>query len=209
MMVYEDIKIQLVDLPPVTPDYAEYWVVTIIQNTDLVLLVHDLSEVGGIDHLSGVIARLEASRIRLRRKRETDVGEFGISYKSGLLVGNKADLVADTQSRQDIRARLGTDYPSLSVSAATKEGLERLRRGIFEALEIVRVYTKEPGKPADLQDPLVLNRGSTVKAAARALHKDFAHKLRFARIWGKGAFDGQRVEWDHVVQDKDILEFHI
>ena len=62
---------------------------------------------------------------------------------------------------------------------------------------------------ADLGSPFVLARGSTVMSLARAIHRDFADGLRFARIWGSGRFDGQSVERDHVLEDGDVIELHI
>ena len=42
----------------------------------------------------------------------------------------------------------------------------------------------------------------------RSTHRDIAASLRFARIWGSGAFDGQQVGPDHEVADGDIVELH-
>ena len=90
--------------------------------------------------------------------------------------------------------------------AAQKAG-EELKRAIFENLDFIRVYTKRPdGEPA--KRPLVLPRGSTVFDVARAVHKDFARELEFARVWGSTRFPGQRVPQEYTLQDKDIIELH-
>jgi hypothetical protein len=60
-----------------------------------------------------------------------------------------------------------------------------------------------------MKSPVVLPRGSTVLEMAESIHKDFAHQLKFARIWGSEKFDGQRVQRDYVVQEGDIIEIHI
>ena len=95
------------------------------------------------------------------------------------------------------------------MSAETGQGLEALRRAIYDGLGIVRVYCKPPGEDPSMKSPVVLPRGSTVVEMAESIHKDFAHQLKFARIWGSGKFDGQRVQRDYIVQDGDILELHI
>ena len=41
------------------------------------------------------------------------------------------------------------------------------------------------------------------------LHKDFARKMKYAKIWGEGKFEGQRVQKDFVLSDGDVLEFHV
>jgi ribosome-interacting GTPase 1 len=44
---------------------------------------------------------------------------------------------------------------------------------------------------------------------ATLVHKEIAADLRYARLWGRGTFDGQHVGRDHVVADGDIVELHI
>ncbi len=100
-------------------------------------------------------------------------------------------------------------FPVCAVSAQTRQGLEPLRRTIYDGLNIVRVYCKPPGEDPSMKSPVVLPRGSTVVEMAESIHKDFAHQLKFARIWGSGKFDGQRVQRDYVVQEGDIIEIHI
>jgi len=76
-------------------------------------------------------------------------------------------------------------------------------------LDIIRVYTKTPGQKPDLTDPIILDRGSTLADAASSVHKDFAAKLRYARIWGSGKHDGILVKRNHILQDGDIIELHL
>ena len=84
-----------------------------------------------------------------------------------------------------------------------------MEKAIYDKLEILRVYTKSPGKRVDRDDPIVLPMGSTVIDAAMRLHRDFAANLKFARVWGVNWHDGQSVSRDDHVHDGDILEFHI
>jgi ribosome-interacting GTPase 1 len=90
-----------------------------------------------------------------------------------------------------------------------KATLERLTRAAYHALGVIRVYTKVPGRSADRNEPFVLRRGSTVLDAARVVHRDFTDKLTFARIWGSERFDGQKVSREHVLEDEDVIEFHV
>lgn len=76
-------------------------------------------------------------------------------------------------------------------------------------LNVVRVYTKAPGaKPESEPSPFVLKKGSTVFDAAVTVHKDFGETFKYAKIWGEGVYDGQMVERDHILQDKDLIEIH-
>jgi len=97
----------------------------------------------------------------------------------------------------------------IAVSAREGVGLEELRRKIYQVLDIIRVYTKAPGKKPEFDDPIILDRGSTLEDAAASVHKDFAAKLKYARIWGSGKHDGIMAKRDHVLQDGDIIELHL
>jgi hypothetical protein len=87
--------------------------------------------------------------------------------------------------------------------------LEQLRETVYNALDVVRVYTKRPGGKADLAEPSVVRRGSMVGDVAQTVHKDFARNLKYAQVWGSGKFDGQRVRRDYILQDGNIGELHI
>lgn len=87
--------------------------------------------------------------------------------------------------------------------------MEDLRNAIYGFLQVIRVYTKHPGKPADMQSPFTCPIGSTVVQMAELVHRDFAEQLKSARIWGTGVHDGQSVGREHVLHDKDIVELHI
>ena len=104
---------------------------------------------------------------------------------------------------------LGPKYPDmLAVSAVTGEGLVEMMRRIFVMLDVIRVYAKEPGKPADKEKPFILPTDSTVEELARLVHKDIAENLKFARVWGSSGHSGQQVHNSHVLHDKDIVELH-
>jgi ribosome-interacting GTPase 1 len=74
---------------------------------------------------------------------------------------------------------------------------------------IIRVYTKAPGKEPDLNAPFVLPKESTLGELAAKIHKDFTEKLKFAKIWGEGVFDGQMAQRDYILQDGDVVELHL
>ena len=127
-----------------------------------------------------------------------------------LLVGNKVDAAGAADNFAALEELYRERYRSVAISAATGVGLDCFARAVFDALELVRVYTKAPGKPAELASPYVLRRGLTVQDAARLVHKDFAENLKYARLFRvDGHRDGLMVERSHVVEDEDILEFHI
>ena len=219
MLPHEDVLIQLVDLPPVTADYMEPWFVNALQPADAALLVFDVSDPECLEQVPAILARLAERKIFLRSRWP---GRGGVAAASPdelddpfridlptLLVANKSDLDPDPEEVEVLEDLLGLRFPTLTMSAETGAGTEALAPFLFAALDIVRVYTKTPGKPADMDRPFTVQRGGTVHDVARLVHKDIARDLRFARIWGKQVFDGQQVGPDHAVADGDLIELHV
>ena len=210
MVEFENVKIQLVDLPPVAPELTEGWVFGIIRNADLLLWVVDLGTEDLLEQMERVEKFLNQAKIFLvglkGKGEETEPGQVA---KRTVLVGNKADLAFAPEKLQILQDLYGIRFPLLAVSTVTGTGLEEIRRRLYEALDVLRVYTKAPGKAPDFSHPVVLPKGSTLLEAAEMIHKDFADKLRYARVWGVGKFEGQRVQRDYIVQEGDVIEFHI
>jgi len=109
----------------------------------------------------------------------------------------------------DFEARFKETFPILPISAKEGMNIEQLKEEVYQLLGIIRVYTKAPGGEPDLLEPVVLKKGGTVEDVALSIHKDFHKKLRYAKIWGSGKFDGQMVKRDHRLSEGDIIELHL
>ena len=207
MMKFEDIQIQLVDTPPIGYREVRVLLSNALRSGDLIALVIDLS-LEPIGQVEATLQGLREARIEPLTDEGRDVTPGSYPRKM-LVVGNKNDLAGSSDNWERLRSQCGQTFPLASVSARENHGLEEFKRAIYQALNIIRVYTKTPGSKADLTDPMVLKRGSTLEEAAEALHKDFHQNLRYAVVWGSGKYDGQRVSKGHILQDGDIVEFHI
>ncbi|MFH1224282.1 MAG: GTPase [Candidatus Diapherotrites archaeon] len=97
---------------------------------------------------------------------------------------------------------------SLVINPFRPFDAEALKKKIFQALGRVLVFTKKPGEDVAREKPLVLPQGTTVQEAAKHLHKDFARKLKYVRVWGSTKFAGQRVSRNYALQDGDIMEIY-
>jgi uncharacterized protein len=209
MMKWQNIQIQLIDLPPINNREAHPWLRVLLRNADLLMLVVDL----GADPLAQMESMLmELEMLRLKPvSDETEnqvILEQGLHPQKTLVVANKSDLPG-ASAVLELLKRKYRRFPIVTVSAEALTGLEELKEEIFRSLEIVRVYTKTPGGKSDMDDPVVMKKGSTVTDVALTIHKDFALKLKYAQLWGSGKFDGQRVSREHVVEDGDVLEMHV
>jgi uncharacterized protein len=209
MMPFVNIQIQLVDLPAISPTYMEPWVPSLIRPADLCLLMADLASETLLEDLEAVRQILEGSKIRLVAPADPSLPELGWAHTPTLLVANKQDAAGAGDALEILRAEYADRLPVFAVSVKAGLGLEPLRRAVYDGLRIVRVYCKPPGAAPSMKSPVVLRRGSTVLEMAESVHKDFARQLKFARIWGSGKFDGQRVQRDYVIQEGDIIELHI
>jgi len=205
MMPYEDIQIQLVDLPPIPNETTDGWVSGIMRVADALLIVVDLSEDADIQ-LELILDQIGRWNIRTEKPREA---ETRVLVKRALVAANKKDQPGAMENFERLKAAYGSRYPIVAVSCLKKDGLEDLKQEIFRLASIIRVYSKPPGKEPDLSMPYTVPVGSTVMDVAEKVHKDFVTKLKYARVWGSAKFDGMRVERTHVLKDRDIVELNM
>ena len=194
MMYFENVPIQLIDLPPISADFTEPWLPQAVRHAHASVLVVDVNDGEDLEEIELI---------------EADLRDWHLPPPR-LLACNKVDKAGGAGNYEALADLYRDRYRTIPVSAVTGEGLAGFAEAVFELLDVVRVYTKPPGKRAELDRPYVLKRGATVLDAARQVHKDFAEHLRFARLYRReGGVDGMMVERQHAVQDEDILEFHL
>jgi small GTP-binding protein len=208
MMEFENIKIQLIDTPPLAPQSTEFWMPPMLRKADALLVIIDLSA-DPLEQMKAITEQLKKMRV-LINEGETELDpDFTAWRKKALVVGNKSDLDMDGRNFKALKDEYGDHLPLIAISTIEGTGLEELRSKIYQVLDIIRVYTKAPGKKPDPTDPIILKRGSTLANAAEAVHKDFRARMKYARIWGSGKHDGVMAKRDHVLKDGDIIELHL
>ncbi len=210
MMPWEDVMVQLVDCPPITADYFESYMHGLIRGADLALLLVDLGDDSGIEQCQEVLDRLTQTKTRLAAQSYLSEDDVGLSYTRAFLVPNKIDLPDAPERLELLHELLPLDFPEYVISAKTGTGLEELRNAIYDALDVVRVYTKHPAsKEPDRDRPFTLRRGSTIRDLAEQIHNDYVERLKYARVWGSAVHPGTPVKGDYVLHDKDVVELHI
>lgn len=208
MMLADNVQIQLIDTPPLDREYIEPELVDLIRRVDIVLIVVDISG-EPFDQYEKTMDFLEAHRIAPLSR----IGEYPAvpryDYKPIMVLVNKCD---DEQTDEDFKVLteyLKCDCPMIPLSASTGRNLDVLKQEVFDCLELVRVYSRAPGRDADMGSPFVMKKGSTVEEFARKIHLDFYENLKSARVWGSTDFDGQLVGRDYILEDGDIIELKI
>ncbi len=210
MMPWLDVLIQLIDAPPVTRDVLNADLQGLIRGADLVLLFVDLGSDDGIEQASDVLDRFAETKTRLGRSSRLDETDVGLSFTRTFLVPNKIDLEDAVLRLELMHEDSEFDFEEYVISATMGTGVEELKQAIFEALDVVRVYTKLPtSKEPDYAKPFTVRRGGTLGDVAALVHRDFAEKLKFARVWGSQVHDGTTVKGDYIVNDKDVVELHV
>jgi ribosome-interacting GTPase 1 len=209
MMEWEDVRVQLIDTPPITADFLEGYLLSMIRVADAAILMLDLGDDDGPFLAEAVIERLTHAKTVLCGRFPDTIDDPSIEYTRTILVANKSDVEGAAERLEIVREMFGSRFPVHAISAEVGTGIEELRLELYRFLNVIRVYTKRPSKPPDMSSPFTCAEGSTLVELASLVHRDFADSLKSARLWGTGVFDGQTVPRDHVLHDKDIVELHV
>ncbi len=124
-----------------------------------------------------------------------------------IILFNKSDILSGQEKRK-IQANLQSKrYDFCMISCKTHEGIDSLKNKLIENSNILRIYTKQPGKQSD-KDPVLMKPGSKVgDLAKKVFHSDI--KIKETRITGPSSkFPNQTIGLKHILKDKDIVEFH-
>jgi hypothetical protein len=210
MMPVENVQVQLVDLPPFVPEATPPWLRAAVRRADVALLVLDLAG----DPLRDW-ATLQEELVQARvlahppgAPATPDEDDPRVPLRA-LIAANKCDAPDAADALELLKLEVDRALPLLPVSSTGGEGLEDLRARLWRALEMIRVYTKPPGKPVDRSKPFVLGHGATVGDLADVIHHELREKLRHGVLWGaSGKFAGQRVGHGHVLEDEDVVELY-
>lgn len=135
--------------------------------------------------------------------------ETNLIYKPTIVLANKADLADASTNSRGLLDNAGRKLPVLAISCHTGFGLSELGKQLFEALDIARVYTREPNAARPSPEPFVIKRGTTVGELSRQIHSVLFRQFKYARVWGKSAsYDGERVGIGHILSDGDVVQIH-
>jgi small GTP-binding protein len=208
MAEYENIQFQLIDTPPITGEYVDPLMPDMIRRADIVVILLDV-KADLIGQYEDTLATLEAYRIFPENTVVSEIVKKPHFFKKILVVANKVDEEKDEEDFEIFLELTDVKSPCMSISIINEKNIRDFLNTLYTLSDIIRVYSKNPGKEPDMKEPFVIPKQSTLEELAAKIHKEIAQKFKFARIWGKAVHDGQMVQRDYVMQDGDIVEIHI
>lgn len=182
-LIYDGANIQLIDLPAIESEYFDQG---LAHTADLLIIT-----IEKIEDLQKILPFLENAT------------------NNRLIIFNKTDLLTKNEQRKIQATLKSKKYNFITISAKTKQGLEELKEKIWQSFDKIRVYTKQHGKQAD-KEPIVLNKEATVKDAAEKILHGMSKQVKSTTLTGPSAkFKNQKVGLEHVLKDRDVIEFKI
>jgi ribosome-interacting GTPase 1 len=207
MMHWEDVAVQLIDTPPVTAAHLEPSLTSLVRAADAVVLCMDGSSDDAPAETLDVLRQFASRKTRLAATTGFDQDDMTIVNVRTLLAVTHAGH-GDAPLRWELFHELSQPaFPVLFVEFDSPATIPPLRTAIYQMLDVMRLYTKRPGQPAEHEHPFTLPIGSTVEDLAGRVHHDLATGLKHARVWGS-AGNGVTVGREHLLADGDIVELH-
>jgi len=183
MMNFEASQVQIIDMPAIE---SEFFNQGLLNTADLLLII--------------ITKIQDLEKINLFLKN---------SIGKKLIIFNKSDLLSESEKRKIQETLKSKKLNFFLFSAKSKENVGELKEKIFRQFDIIRIYTKQPGKPSIKETPLILEPNATIKEVAEKIYKGLSKNIKEIRIWGPSSkFPNQRVGLTHKLKDKDIIEFH-
>jgi len=208
MMRWQDVMVQLIDTPPITAEHFESTLSSIVRSADAAVVCFDGSADEAPDETAAVLKQLSDRKTMLAEQTGfADDDYSNVKVRTLLAVTHAGD--PDAPARLDLWNERGPPLlEKVFVELDDRASIEQAHDAIYRLLDVVRVYTKAPGKKQDETPPFTLPRGASIEDVALKVHKDVAAKLRFAKLWAAGSHDPQTVGPQHVVNEGDLVELH-
>jgi len=158
--------------------------------------------------------RIHDATVKIRGEASIDDVEDAIFestvYRPVILIANKMDLPNTAKKIEQLKGFVGEKLKIFPASCKNLSGLEEIGFEIFEMLNVIRVYTKEPDKRFPSQKPFTIKKGSTILDLAKRIHSDFYEHFSYAKVWSKRLrFSPQKVGGSFILEEGDTVEIHM
>jgi uncharacterized protein len=152
----------------------------LIRRCDVVLLMVDVTD-SPVRELEETAAFLEQHNI-ISVGGNNGPADQRTYEKPFLALVNKVDTPDMIELYELFLALLEKEWHTVPISAQTGWNTDEFKQTLFQLLKVIRVYSKAPDREPDLNQPFVLQEGSSVEEFAGRVHKDFVDKMRSARV---------------------------
>lgn len=184
MMNYQNAPVQMIEVPATD---GEHFDKSLAHTADIVIILVDKFE--DIEELKEFLYMV--------------TGKIIVVY-------NKSDQL-NPQEKRKLKAKLQSKKYNFEIISCIPNWpdnrIEELKKKIFSSFDIIRIFTKEPGKEKS-PIPVIMKPNPTVKAVAEKILKGFSKRVKKVRIWGPGSkFGGQIVGLNHKLKNLAVVEF--
>jgi ribosome-interacting GTPase 1 len=168
---------------------------------------------GNIDEVKEYLIARRISNIIVRfQKLSTfeqlvDAMDASVAYVRALVIATKGDVPGSEDKFAELMDKYGERFDIIPISAEADENLDGMEWALYNHLDILRVYTKIPGKTRE-DKPIVLPEGAVVEDAAAKVHKElFVERFRAAVIFrANDKIKRRQVGLSYPLEDGDILQ---
>ena len=207
MMFWEEVRVQLIDTPPITSEVLDPGVLSLIRQSDACALFIDLADDDGIFQTLAVIEKLAENKTHIVGVLPEGIEDWTLVFVRTIIVGTKGNSEGAAQRAEVVKSLLPDGFKFFICDCTTGLFLSEIKTAFWKVLEMVRVYPKKPGKASSKEDVISLGEGSTVQDMAGAIHEELREKVKAARLWGPSAkIDGSVVSKHHILNDCDTVE---
>ena len=178
----------------------------LLRHADGALIVLDTASERTLDNLDPLFTAIDQANVFLQGLNDASP-PIGTVPQRAIITLHKSDSALPEVANLLIEQFSGR-FRLVKTSSKTDFERAELAQALANALKIIRIYTKIPGRKPDLNEPYIVEEGINVIGLAEVIHREMVDSFRFARVWGRKAFEGQRVGKEHIIEDNDIVELH-
>jgi len=166
--------------------------------------IEEVKEFLNARRITNIIVRFQKSATF---QQLVDALDTSVAYVRAMVVATKGDAQGSEARFKELEENYSSRFDIVPISAEKRENLDGMSWAFYRHLDILRVYTKIPGKQRE-RKPIVLPEGSVVEDAAAKIHKElFIERFRSAVIFRENDKIKRRVVGlNYPLQDSDIIQ---
>jgi uncharacterized protein len=146
------------------------------------------------------------------KEKITDIGIFidalspNRKYLPAVVAVNKSETMFEKDKNALLKDCSFKKDGLIFISAHKNIGIKKLKQLLWQKLEFVRVYLKRGEKLSPDNQPLIINKGTTIAKMVGKINSNWEGLVTGALVWGKKVkFSGQKVSLSYQPEDQDVV----